>query len=227
LYAGDNAEALADLEDSFFDLNGELDVAVRMTFSVTGTDLTNNLFKTPDQNGDQIVVNDGFIEDAEAGDTRVTSKTGLRADPAGQGGANGLYETRLYSGASAPIDIIRNEELIFIYAEANIRTGNLAEGVTALNIIRTSAGLEPLETAKPDIIGDQEALLTEVLRQRRYSFWGEGHFIVDLRRFDELNADSEFVDVDVILIDTDGDKVPDSPAPQTVFEMFPVPVTEN
>lgn len=220
LYDDANQNALDALSESFFSLSSDISVGPKMDYSLIGSDLSNNLFKTPQQNGDQIIVNDGVIADAEDGDLRIQEKIVLREVPNSQGGTNGAYETSLYEGANSSIDIIRNEELILIYAEANIRLNNLSSGIEALNVIRQSAGLPTLDIAKPDIVNDQAALLEEVLRQRRYSFWGEGHFMVDLRRFGELNENSEFVDVDVIIKG-------EEEMPQEIFMMFPVPTTEN
>ncbi|MEJ0081643.1 MAG: RagB/SusD family nutrient uptake outer membrane protein [Puia sp.] len=42
----------------------------------------------------------------------------------------------VYTSSTAPMAIVRNEELILIYAEANIQTNNFTEAVKALNVIR-------------------------------------------------------------------------------------------
>lgn len=76
----------------------------------------------------------------------------------------GRYRTTLYESSNAPIDIIRNEELILLYAEAQIQLGNLAEGVQALNVIRNAHGLANYSGAQT-----KEALIDEMLKQRRYS----------------------------------------------------------
>ncbi|MDR3188492.1 MAG: RagB/SusD family nutrient uptake outer membrane protein [Prevotellaceae bacterium] len=94
----------------------------------------------------------------------------------------------MYPTQSSPVSILRNEELILIYAEAKIHTstGTLADAVAALNKIRTAAGLQDIATAKPDIINDKEALIDELLNQRRYSLYGEGHRWFDARRYGRL-----------------------------------------
>ena len=102
--------------------------------------------------------------------------------------------------------IIRNEELILIYAEANIQLGGggLADGEDALNVIRNAAGL-------PDYSGPstQDALIDEMLNQRRYSLFGEGHRWVDMRRYNRLD--------DLPLNDPD----------DNVWVEFPSPSDEN
>ena len=124
----------------------------------------------------------------------------------GQDGLNGRYEIALYESSTSPIDIIRNEELVLIYAEANINRGNLEEGVRALNIVRNAASIGDYEGAMT-----QEALIDEMLYQRRYSLWGEGHQMFDLRRYGRLNAD-------FLPIDREGDDV---------FMQFPIPLSEG
>jgi hypothetical protein len=190
-----------------------------MVFSTAGPDVLNMLYKTPDQSGDQIIVTNSFIAAAEPGDLRVSRKTAVRKKDTGKSGLNGTHETRLYSSNISPIDIIRNEELILIYAECNIQTGQLANGVAALDIIRKGAGLQPLATAKPTIINDKDALIDEMLHQRRYSFWGEAQRAIDLRRYGRLN--DTYVTIDAAT-NTEGD-----PIPQAIFTKFPIPATEN
>jgi starch-binding outer membrane protein, SusD/RagB family len=221
LFTGNYGNALNELTASFMDLGGDLSVGPKMVFSTSGGDILNGLFKSPQQNGDQIVVNNSFMADAEPGDLRVANKTGLRDNPVTSSGFGGTHETRLYASSTSPIDIIRNEELILIYAEAKIGLGtgaDLIDAVAALDIIRMSAGLNSLATDKPTVVGNAALLLDEMLHQRRYSFWGEGHRMFDLRRYDRLNVDYVVVDE----IKDDKGKV----IPQKVFTEFPIPSSE-
>jgi len=87
-----------------------------------------------------------------------------------------------------------------------LQTGALGEAVAALNTIRNAAGLSDYSGAETS-----DALTDELLNQRRYSLWGEGHRMVDLRRYGRLNAD-------FVPIDREGDDV---------FTQFPIPLTEN
>ena len=215
LYREQYAETLTLLEESFFDLDGALNTGPKYVFSTAGGDLLNPVFRVPDQSGDQIIVNNDFIASAEAGDQRVANKTAPREDPTSLGGFNGTHESRLYDSNVSPIDIIRNEELILIYAEANINLGDPTEGVNALNVVRNAAGL-------PDYSGatTQEALIDEVLQQRRYSLFSEGHRMVDLRRYGRLNED-------FVVIDPNRDPDTGEVRSQTIFEQFPIPLSEN
>ncbi len=208
LYAGDKPGALTALAASHFDLNGDLTVGPKHVFSQNSGDTTNGVFKGPStammpNNGDQIIVHDSWIADAEAGDTRVASKAAVRPDPSVQDMLTGSHETRLYASNTSPIDLLRNEELILVYAEANIG-GNTAQAVAALDRIRTSAGLPAYAGAT-----DDASLVTEMLNQRRYSLWCENHRLFDLRRYN-LNS--------TLPIDRAGDQI---------FDVFPVPFTET
>jgi hypothetical protein len=100
--------------------------------------------------------------------------------------------------------IIRNEELILIYAEANIQMNNFPEAVTALNEIRSKHNL-------PDYSGalTQNALINEMLYERRYSLFFEGHRWIDVRRYNLLNT---------LPLDRPADNV---------WGQFPLPVSEQ
>ena len=203
VYSGNMSEALVALNSSYFNLSGDLALGPKHVFSLSAGDLANGLYKIVDNNGDQIIVHNSFIADAEEGDNRVASKTIIRSDPTSQDGLNGTHQTRLYASNISPIDIIRNEELVLLYAEANMGS-NSSEAVKALNIIRNAAGLANYEGATT-----QNALIDELLKQRRYSFWCENHRMYDLRRYGKSST---------LPLDRSGDQV---------FNIIPVPLTEN
>jgi hypothetical protein len=100
-------------------------------------------------------------------------------------GLTSKYKFKMYDSNtnSAPVPIIRNEELILLRAEANIGLGNLPEAVKDLNFIRTNSGGLP---ARTDL--DASNILDELLKQRRYSLLFEGgHRWIDMRRYGKLN----------------------------------------
>lgn len=210
LYQGNNTLVLDLLEDSFFDLEGDLYKGPAHVFGLTGNDILNAQFHVPLQSGQEFMVHDSWIADAEAGDMRVTEKTiELPRDP-GQPGAmvDGLtanYQLTVYDSNVDPVYLIRNEELILIYAEANIGIDN-SETIKAINIIRNAASLS--DYSGPT---DDSGLLAEVLRQRRYSLLAEGHRWIDLRRLGMLNEEN-------IPLDRVGDNIIDA---------FPTPFTEQ
>lgn len=205
VYAGQYGDALGYLEDSFLDLGGDLMAGPEMVFSTASGDVLNPVFKPAGQSGDQIIVHNDLISDIRENDTRI-SKFRERVSATSQDGLNGTHEIALYENATSSIDIIRNEELVLIYAEANIQENNFGLAVDALNVIRNAYSLG-------DYTGDEsrDALIDEMLYQRRYSFWAEGHRMFDLRRYGLLNAD-------FLPIDREGD---------LVFNQFPIPLSEN
>jgi hypothetical protein len=207
LYAGDGAGTLTALNASYFDLAGDLTVGPQHVYSLDSGDFTNDLFKIPDNNGDQIIVHDSFIADAEAGDTRVSSKTLIRANPTEQDGLAGAYQTALYASNISPIDMLRNEELVLVYAEANILTNDLLEAENAINVIRNSASLSDMPITIVPYTAEE--LTTELLKQRRYSLWCENHRMFDLRRYNLSNT---------LSIDRAGDQI---------FNVLPIPLSEN
>ena len=200
IYRGNKADALTALNDSFFDLAGSLNVGPRHFYSSSGTDLPNLVFRVPNQS-EALVAHPSFVADILPGDNRI-SKVAQRTSTAVLDGLSGDYDVVIYSSLSSFIPIIRNEELILIYAEANIGTNN-NEAVNALNRIRNAHNL-------PDYSGgltDAE-LIDELLYNRRYSLFGEAHRWIDMRRFDRLNQ---------LPIDRTGDDV---------WSEFPRPVDE-
>ena len=203
VYSGNKSGALQALTSSYFDLSGDLKLGPKHVFSLSAGDFVNGLYKIVDNNGDQIIVHNSFINDAEDGDTRVSEKTIIRSDPTTQDGLNGTHQTKLYASNISPIDIIRNEELILLYAEANIPS-NTTEAVKALNVVRNAAGLSDYSGSN-----SESALIDELLKQRRYSLWCENHRMYDLRRYGKSSS---------LPIDRPGDQV---------FNIIPIPLTEN
>lgn len=202
VYKGDWANALTNLNSSFFNLTGDFKLGVYHNFSSSGGDLYNPVYFTPNSTGETRVAQPNFITDAETGDSRL-NKVGLR-DTVFQDGLTSTYDVAVYKTNVDPVPVIRNEELILIYAEIEAQTGNLIDAVSAINIIRGAAGLAfysgPVTTAD---------LINEILKQRRYSLYGEGHRWIDMRRYNKLTE---------LPIDRPGDDV---------WVEFPRPDTEN
>jgi hypothetical protein len=172
----------------FFSLTGSLSTGPVFTFSTTSGDITNPMYQLKNTTTAPLVAQNLFITQAEAGDTRVASKVALRTTPRSYNGLIGNYDVFMYPTNISPISIIRNEELILMYAEAQIQLGQLSAGAAALDIIRVGSGLQPLAVAKPTVLGNQAALITEMLNQRRYSLFFEGHRWFDMRRYNLLST---------------------------------------
>jgi len=182
IYRQDWAQANTALSESFFNISGSLTFGAWHLFSIAGGDQLNPVYFPLNSNGETRVVEPSFITDASAGDTRVTSKTSKRTATAFQDGLQSDYDFWVYQTNVAPIPLIRNEELILIDAEVQAQLNNTANAVNAINVIRTAAGLPNYSGAT-----DLNSLITEILRQRRYSLFGEGHRWVDMRRYDKLS----------------------------------------
>jgi hypothetical protein len=203
IYRKDWSLANTALAESFLDLNGSLTDGVYYLFSTGGGDLLNPLFfplNTPP--AEARVTHPTFITDAEPGDTRL-AKAPKRTSTASQDGLNSDYDFFVYTTNVASIPIIRNEELILIYAEVQAQLNNTTLARNAINRIRTAASLG--NYGGPT---DLNSLITEILKQRRYSLFGEGHRWVDMRRYNRLNQ---------LPIDRPGDDV---------WQQFPRPMTE-
>ncbi len=187
MYQKDWATMNTALSQSFLDLNGSMTTGPTFRYSTTAGDATNPLFQNRNTSGAPIVVQRNFISEAEAGDTRLTAKTSRRTNPRASGNIPASeFEVFMYANNTAPISIIRNEELILMAAEVAVQQNRLADAVTALDKVRVAAGLQPLATAKPTVVGNQARLIDEVLNQRRYSLFYEGHRWFDMRRYDRL-----------------------------------------
>jgi len=190
LYQGNNSAAQTALNASFMDLGGDMNVGAYYAFGgAMGNDLPNPLFFVPGV--DNYLAHATFVADAEAGDARLNKVTDI-GTPITLDGLSSQFLVSLYASNSSPASMIRNEELILIYAESQIGSNN-GEAVRAINIVRNAAGLGNYSGAM-----DNASLINQVLTERRYSLFGEGHRWIDLRRFNRLGE---------LPLDRSGDKV--------------------
>lgn len=126
------------------------------------------------------------LDSVRAGDTRASkivtrtavtiqgitlSKTLVRAVPSS-------------ANQSAPLAVLRDEELVLLRAQAEFEAGQFAQGYADLNSVHTNYGLAAyvvsvsLDQARSDLLYD-----------KRYSLLGEGvQRLVDLRAYSRLNA---------------------------------------
>jgi starch-binding outer membrane protein, SusD/RagB family len=186
LYQGDYAAVLQVLPNSFYSRTASLTLGPKITFSpTTAGDVGNPYAQVANGTPSTLVsVPDNVVTEAESGDRRL-SKIGLRTTPLALGGITANYEALVFTSGTSTLDIIRNEELILIAAEARARTNDFAGALEDINVIRTQAGgLAALTAAN---LTGVNGYVEEVLRQRRYSLFYEGHWWVDLRRLGRLN----------------------------------------
>ncbi len=201
IYQGNKGDAISDLGDSFMDSGAAASMGPARYYSAAGGDFANNLFRVPDQ-ADAIIVHPSHVADAEAGDARLGWALLRPSGSLELDGLTGEYDVWVYQSNEAYVPYITNEELMLINAEANIGTNNAA-AETALNAVRTNAGLGAYTGATTD-----DALVAELIKQRRYSLFGQGHRWVDMRRWGLL---------DQLPLDRDGDDV---------WQQMPRPISE-
>ena len=186
-YRGNYATVLTALGGSFLDTSAPLTLGAYHSYSTGSGDTQNALF---DPTGRAILAHPSILTDAEAKpdgtpDARAVAKvTLLPADHTVQGVTTNL-EFTIYGSNTAPIPIIRNEELILLRAEARYFTNDFNGALTDINFIRTTSG--GLAPRGPFV--SQSDFVTELLKQRRYSLLFEGgHRWIDARRFGLLST---------------------------------------
>jgi len=208
-YRKDWQGILTALDGSFMEMGGNLNAGPSHPF-LGPPDAFNPLFYLPNAAINTIiVVHPSMIDDATPGDSRVAKKFFKRNTPVvvttDATPLSALYQDARWATNTAPIPFIRNEELILLKAEAHANLGQTTEAVNAINVIRKSAALADYTGATT-----KDALINEILYQRRYSLWAEpwGHRWIDARRYNKLNE-----------ISTSYDK-------GTIFKQFPHPQAE-
>lgn len=201
-YRGNYSNVRALLGASFMNLSGDMNIGVYHTFSLSGADQANPLFIALNAEANVRVAHASYTADALVNDARV-DKVVLRDTPREASGLVGTHDVWLYQSNEDAIPMMRNEELILLFAEANM-ISNPADAKSAIDAVRTAAGLGAyLGALTPAALED------EILFQRRYSLFGEGHRWIDMRRFSRISE---------LPNDRAGDNVPDA---------VPVPANEN
>lgn len=202
LYQGKNDEVNASLANSFMDIAGSMDMGAYHVFSLAGGDFPNPLFYV--EGTDLYVAAPDWVNNIETDDARALSKVFELPEVAGIDGLTGTHQVQIYESNDSPVGIIRNEELLLIHAEANLDGGTNATSIAAIDAVRIAAGLPAYSGGTGD-----DDVMDEILQQRRYGLFGEGHRWIDLRRTGRLGD---------IVLDRAGD---------VVHEQFPRPVTEG
>lgn len=188
IYQKDWTAALNYLKDSFLDPNQSFDLGPSHVYGGP-PDTFNPLFYVLNASVSSIgAVHPSLLTDAIPGDKRVEAKFFKRSSPlvntVGTVPLSSDYQDKRWATNSSPIPFIRNEELILIKAEAEAQLANWDNSIESINQVRAKAGIGAYTGAK-----NKDALITEILFQRRYSLWYEpsGHRWVDLRRYNRLN----------------------------------------
>lgn len=206
VYRQNWAQALTDLAASFVDVLVPLSTGAYLVYSTGGGEVTNSLQQSTAENFAHPQLRDsaqlqtgGVLLDA-----RFLSKTFARASQTTDSLTSNLGWS-VYPGPNSPIPIIRNEELLLLRAEANLRLNNLSAALNDINFVRTTSGGLPALPA----FGSQAAGIDALLYERRYSLLFEwGHRWIDMRRYSRLGQ---------LAIDRPGD---------LVYPTFPIPTDE-
>lgn len=211
IYREDWNGALEALAASFLDPDGDLDVGPFHEYGTGSGDQTNGIFTRASGTDPNIRIHPSVETEAQAKadgslDDRFTRKTQPLAEFRDFGGTVAGSEVgfTVYNSLTAPVPIIRNEELILLRAEANIHLGDLGTAEADINRIRErSGGLEPMT------LTSEAQAIDVLLRERFYSLLFEGgHRWLDARRYDRL------------------DQLPKDFESHRVHPFFPVPLPE-
>ncbi|HVD60890.1 MAG TPA: RagB/SusD family nutrient uptake outer membrane protein, partial [Gemmatimonadaceae bacterium] len=185
VYRTGYAAALTALNGSFISTTAPLTLGAYHSYSTGSGDIQNRLF---DPTGRAILAHPSLVTDAQtqpdgSPDARLTSKVSAITPRAVQGITAGNVFT-IYSSNTAPVPIIRNEELILLRAEARYFTGDKAGALNDINFIRTTSG----KLAARGAFASDNDFRNELLYQRRYSLMFEWHRWIDVRRFGLLST---------------------------------------
>jgi len=186
VYRGDYPAAINALNASFLDVAGDFDTGAYYSYGTGSGDATNGLFQGADP---QIVAHPSVWTDAPLKpggerDDRVLAKVEELAAPKNDPrGVTSDVRFINYGSLDAPTPIIRNEELILLWAEAQYFNGSPGVALDAINEVRTrSGGLDPAAAPATD-----EEFIDLLLGERRWSLLFEGgHRWLDARRYDRL-----------------------------------------
>lgn len=173
-------DALTALTGSFIDAGGDMGLGVYNVYGTGLGDQTNPVFETPDAAFIKMMGHPTFETEADSGDTRFSSKILKRSEVTVFDDLSSDLGITVSSSSTDPFPIIRNEELLLIRAEANIGNGDYGSAETDINIVRAAAGLAPVTITAGNAVD-------QVLHERRYSLFLEGHRWADMRRYNRLD----------------------------------------
>ncbi len=201
IYQNKYSDALTALNGSFLNTAALLNLGVYHVYGTGLGDEVNPIYETPTAAFVKLRGHPTFKTQAEAGDKRYAAKILDRPDlSAAFDGLVSTLAVTLSGSSTDAFPIIRNEELILIRAEANIGLGNLAAAEADINLIRAAAGLAPVTLTAANAVD-------QLLHERWYSLFMEGHRWIDVRRYNKLST---------LPIDRTGDAVIDRmPKPET------------
>ena len=180
-------------------------------FGSAAGDVLNWAFDNQSANNILWLAHPSYQTDAEPGDLRYSEKINERDIVNRLDGLESNLGITIAALNTSPFPIMRNEELILLRAEANINLGDVATGEADLNAVRAAAGLGPV------VIGSVDEGITQMLHERRYSLFLEGHRWIDMRRYERL---------DQLPLDRGVDDAGPGRGPDIVIRQMPRPANE-
>ncbi len=202
-YRGDFNHVLESLAGSFIDPASAMDLGVYHIYGSGLGDQTNEIYENPQATFVKLMGHPSLKSDAQTNDRRFASKLLIRPAPTTFDNLTTDLGVTITSSSTDRLPIIRNEELLLLRAEANLALNNLAQAQADINVVRAAAGLPALN------LSDATALQNQLILERRYSLFMEGHRWVDARRWGRL-----------------GD-LPVDRASDRVISAMPTPTTES
>ncbi|MFQ6673218.1 MAG: RagB/SusD family nutrient uptake outer membrane protein [Fidelibacterota bacterium] len=203
VYQSDWNTALTALGNSFIDETGDLDVGVYHVYTSGLNDQDSEMYEDPTASFIKLMGHPSFETDAEAGDTRFSTKVTVRDTALPVITYDNLTSNlapTMWSSSFDPVSIIRNEELILLRAEANIGLTDYSAAEADMNIVRAAAGLNAYTGT------DANNALDRLLHEKRYSLFLEGHRLIDMRHYGKT---------DELPLDRAGDAIVTFPLPET------------
>ena len=179
-YQADIPALHAALDSSFISGSAPLSDGVYHSYSTASGDLLNPIFELPTASTIKLFAHPTFRPQADTGDTRVGAKTIVRSEATTFDGLTSDIGITVAASDVAPYPIIRKGELVLLRAEAYIAQSNYGLAEPLINSVRSAAGLGNVTLSAGNAVD-------ELLKQRRYSLFLEGHRWIDMRRFNRLN----------------------------------------
>jgi hypothetical protein len=182
------AAAVTAINQSFMSPTAAMSLGVNENYSTAPGETTNSRVDNA------LHLNQAVFDSVQAGDLRASKIVKALAPYSQTISGTTLvtqYDFSLSLGSSnltAPIPILKNEELLLLRAQIAIEQngpGDLATATTYLNYVRTtSGGLAPYA-----VFASQAAARNALLYEKRYSLLMEGpQRLVDLRAYGRVNA---------------------------------------
>lgn len=181
------AAAVTAIDQSFMSPAAAMSLGVYQQYSTAPGETSNSLVDAA------LHLNDVVFDSLQAGDLRgaklVRQSTDYNIQVSGTTVTSKTdYVNSLGSSSlTAPLPILKNEELLLLRAQIAIEQNDLATATTYVNYVRqTSGGLAPY-----GVFASQAAARDALLYEKRYSLLMTGpHRLLDLRAYSRLNGTS-------------------------------------